>query len=241
MTKSINKLNSLSFEELNEAYREQLATGLMSAKGGAGLGLIEIRRKSGKLLQFSINEAGKFADFNLQIDYDADPENPSNYPIEAIEKNLIVKDLLHEKDIKLVFKGDFRPDLIAPVLKIFLGNLSSFTKDISEAKTLYEVGNFMLQNLIDYALDNEAWRKGLIYVKADRNQVQIVTMNYLDPAHYDKLTNEHTNSSERTLFKESLIGSSLISLGVDNTGLTVDSFKEDDDHIFCIKINIKLG
>lgn len=43
----INFLNKLSKEELKELYRKVLTNNKISDKGGAGLGLIDMRRKSG--------------------------------------------------------------------------------------------------------------------------------------------------------------------------------------------------
>lgn len=43
-TKKIDYTNSLSADELSEAYKQQLKSGSLSDKNGAGLGLYEIRR-----------------------------------------------------------------------------------------------------------------------------------------------------------------------------------------------------
>jgi len=44
----LDKINSLNAAELKEYYREILNSRSLSSKGGAGLGLIEIARKSGR-------------------------------------------------------------------------------------------------------------------------------------------------------------------------------------------------
>lgn len=48
----IDKINPLSEKELNEMYKNQLTEGKISLKGGAGLGFIDIRRKTGNHLEF---------------------------------------------------------------------------------------------------------------------------------------------------------------------------------------------
>jgi len=50
---SIEQINKSSFDELNLMYSTQLSGGKMSPKGGAGLGLIDIARKTSKALQFN--------------------------------------------------------------------------------------------------------------------------------------------------------------------------------------------
>lgn len=48
----LEKINPLSEKELNELYKTQLAEGKISLKGGAGLGFIDIRRKTGNNLKY---------------------------------------------------------------------------------------------------------------------------------------------------------------------------------------------
>jgi hypothetical protein len=51
LTRLLNMINSHSKKQLNELYKKQLKEGHLSEKGGAGLGLIDIRRKTGNLLE----------------------------------------------------------------------------------------------------------------------------------------------------------------------------------------------
>ncbi|WP_027419283.1 SiaB family protein kinase [Crocinitomix catalasitica] len=52
-------INSMSSEELKTYYKEVLIQGTMSEKGTAGLGMIDIARKSGKSLEFNFLEINK--------------------------------------------------------------------------------------------------------------------------------------------------------------------------------------
>jgi hypothetical protein len=59
----IDHVNSLSKEELNELYAKQITEGHLSEKGGAGLGFIDIVRKTGRKLDYhflEINENFSF-------------------------------------------------------------------------------------------------------------------------------------------------------------------------------------
>lgn len=49
---SLITVNSASKEELKEMYKKQIKEGKLSAKGGAGLGLIDIARKTGETLNY---------------------------------------------------------------------------------------------------------------------------------------------------------------------------------------------
>lgn len=64
-------INSLDEDGLRAMYRENLKNGSISAKGTAGLGMIDIARKSGNKLDFEfldINEKTSFFSLNVLID-----------------------------------------------------------------------------------------------------------------------------------------------------------------------------
>lgn len=54
----LDKLNSMDEEEVKEFYLEILNNGLISAKGGAGLGFITMRMKSKDQLHYTFEECG---------------------------------------------------------------------------------------------------------------------------------------------------------------------------------------
>jgi hypothetical protein len=59
----LDEINSLDKEELTEMYKKQIKEGRLSDKGGAGLGFIDIKRKTGKNLEYHflpINEQASF-------------------------------------------------------------------------------------------------------------------------------------------------------------------------------------
>ncbi len=52
LKESIDGLNKMSKEELTALYKKQIKEGKLSEKGGAGLGLIDIARKTGQKLDY---------------------------------------------------------------------------------------------------------------------------------------------------------------------------------------------
>lgn len=66
----LEKINELTHEELIEMYKEKLMEGKLSAKGGAGLGFIDIKRKAGNKLEFMFienDEETSYFLFNVKI------------------------------------------------------------------------------------------------------------------------------------------------------------------------------
>lgn len=65
------KINSLDKESLREYYRETLDNGSVSSKGTAGLGMIDIARKSGNKLEYEFLEIDNdFSFFSLNVKID---------------------------------------------------------------------------------------------------------------------------------------------------------------------------
>jgi hypothetical protein len=62
---SIELINSSSLEQLNDLYTNQLRFGHITEKGGAGLGLLDIARKTSKALQFNFIPINKFYSYFL--------------------------------------------------------------------------------------------------------------------------------------------------------------------------------
>ncbi|MEA2041942.1 MAG: SiaB family protein kinase [Bacteroidota bacterium] len=52
LTDAIDTVNNAAIEKLNKMYKYQLREGRLSHKGGAGLGLIDIARKTNKPIQY---------------------------------------------------------------------------------------------------------------------------------------------------------------------------------------------
>ena len=49
----LGKLNNMDSDTLDDLYKKQMRDGILSPKGGAGLGFIDIRRKTGNPLDYS--------------------------------------------------------------------------------------------------------------------------------------------------------------------------------------------
>lgn len=66
----LDTINEMDKEELKVYYKEVLNNGEMSAKGGGGLGMIDIARKSGKKLEYNfdpIDDNYSFFSLNIKV------------------------------------------------------------------------------------------------------------------------------------------------------------------------------
>jgi 5'-deoxynucleotidase YfbR-like HD superfamily hydrolase len=68
LKKRLDDINALTREELKDYYKEVLNNGEMSMKGGGGLGMIDIARKTGQKLNYNFMPVDdKYSFFSLNI------------------------------------------------------------------------------------------------------------------------------------------------------------------------------
>ena len=70
LEEKLAKINAMDPEELREYYREKLGTTELSDRGGAGLGFIDMARKSGQKLEYNfqpVKDGIHFFTFSVAI------------------------------------------------------------------------------------------------------------------------------------------------------------------------------
>ena len=68
LEKKIKTINAMSADELTTTYRKRLDVGKVSLKGGAGLGMLAIIRKSGEKIEYEFKKVNdNFSFFSLQV------------------------------------------------------------------------------------------------------------------------------------------------------------------------------
>lgn len=70
LREKLDKINSLDKDGLKEYYKEVLNNGMMSEKGGGGLGMIDIARKSGQKLDYDfqkVDDNNSFYSLNIKV------------------------------------------------------------------------------------------------------------------------------------------------------------------------------
>lgn len=70
LKEKLDNINSMDKDELKAYYKQVLNNGEMSSKGGGGLGMIDIARKSGQKLGYNfmrINDKSSFFSLNVKV------------------------------------------------------------------------------------------------------------------------------------------------------------------------------
>ncbi|MCG8575969.1 MAG: SiaB family protein kinase [Flavobacteriales bacterium] len=181
LDESISNLNRLDDDELKEHYRTVLNEGKLTDKGGAGLGLIEMAKKSRRPIQTQfIDLNDELYAFNLQIDLIVDEEAPAEQlanPM-VINDNRKLYDLITGHNILFVYKGEFSQDLIGPMIKLLENNGN--TENSSMGFKIYTMAIEMMQNVSSHAAASFGRQNGLFLISHTDSGYYLCTGNYIE-------------------------------------------------------------
>jgi hypothetical protein len=185
LREKLDKVNSMSAEQLKEYYYEVLNAGGFSEKGGAGLGLIEMVRKSGNKLSYDFKKVDdRLSFFYFQINVNTDGSG-GNTSVAALNNNLNLAKSVHnvvtENKVRLFFHGRFDHESLKGLLTMAETSLS-MTVSTTFKKTVVAVMIEMLQNICYHGVDkteNSGDKPGLILLSEDGTGYYMITGNYI--------------------------------------------------------------
>lgn len=187
LVRTVELVNSLDSASLKAMYKEQLQNNEFSEKGGAGLGLIEIARKSGQKLRYEIEEVDdEISLFHQQVSFLTDANGVDQAP-DLIAETRRHYSLLRDNNILLQYKGDFSQKSILPLLNIVENNVGSTPEERIAAKKVGHVLIETLQNISKHGLEIDGKRDGLFVIGKDEDQVFIMAANFVDKSEVDDL------------------------------------------------------
>ena len=188
----LSEINKLDASELKTLYREILESMVISEKGGAGLGLIEMARKSGNPIQHQFSTIDHTSyQFNYQLNLSSikgvklTEQNSTD-----IKENMDVYSSMVKSDILFFFKGDFNKENIQSLLTILKAN----TKTDSENEKLnnfriFHTGVELIQNICRHGKNINGITEGLFALVKTHLGYYICTGNFLTSGDYSKMEN----------------------------------------------------
>ena len=180
LEKQLQKVNSLSREELKLLYREVLENQELSEKGGAGLGLIEMARKSGQKLSYEFEDFNKdFSFFYNQIVLKSELDGLTVDANFELSEAIALHKQMKKEGILVIHKGDFAQDSIFPVLKIIEENLRKEKKDIASKKKVFHILVELLQNISRHCVQENNKKEGIFLIGKTDNYFVINTGNLI--------------------------------------------------------------
>jgi len=240
LEKKLQIVNELESSELKDYYKSTLQGKAISQKGGAGLGLIEIARKSGNKIGYKFKELDDQFSFFFMDTIISDPNSPkpknpvSFYGIDITEK-LMLK--LGENNINLVYCSQFSDQGAFDMLDILENlKLNKNQKSIVK-KRIYAVLVEMLQNISQHGTEMDG-KTGILMMGSDGKQNKIITGNMIKKEEEGFLTSkiDHLNSLDKVglekLFVEKLTNEDLSNTLKNGMGLIDMRIKSGNQLIY---------
>ncbi len=186
LNKNIDYINSLNSDELRNYKKERLVKGTLSEKGGAGLGLIEMVRKSGLPLKkhfISLTEGYSLVILNIEVPILNDL-GEHKVDIDRIGK--LYKRLV-EDGILMIYKGDFSSTsnsyLIDMLNNNFIKDNKISSNNIKKIIAIIEV----LQNVSKHGKKIDGSIKGIFALSLIDNDLYIECGNFVKREDYNEL------------------------------------------------------
>ncbi len=225
----LSSLDNMGLDDLNKKYIEILKNGDISDKGGAGLGLIEMARKSKQPLQHAIVPAkgtDEKCGFGLQIDMLMDKSLLGNEPDKlSLHSNVALHEALQKENVILLFNGDFSKETIAPVLDILRRNAENSLVEKKKFSKLYHIAVELFQNVIRHGASFHGVKFGTFVLAVNGELLSLSTGNYVTEEQGKYLSEciEHLNGFPPegldALYMETLRASAREESGGGNVGM----------------------
>jgi len=241
----IEKINSLEKEELKNYYKEVLDAGSISNKGGAGLGLIDMARKSGNKLSYTFKEiSDDFSYFYLHtiptLDNTIDVSDISSD--DSLNNIIDIHKIINDENILIIFNGFFNQESFINLLGTLDGqdNISAIEK-----KETFFVAVDLLQYIVKLSeerCNDSENTPGIIIINEKENQYFITFGNFICSGNIDRVkkklecANNLTNEElvDNNVFgKNDKLGNAIMDLRKKSEKqIDYYFFKVDDDNYF---------
>ncbi len=180
LSRKLDQINQLDKDQLKQLYMDILENEGLSSKGGAGLGLVEMARKSGQKLEFYFNPIDEhFSHFYLQIKLTAPQGNPEDEFAIPIENASELHRLMQGKNIVVIHKGDYSQETVMPILRMLENNLRNDAQKFKVRKKTFHMLVEILQNVSKHSYDIERIHEGIFVLSIEDGQYVISTGNFI--------------------------------------------------------------
>lgn len=205
LASKFESVNSYTMQELEEVYKNSLVNNSLSEKGGAGIGLIEMARKTNYPLEYTFDEVGTgFSMFHMQLIL-----KMSNTKMEESENSANIESMkllyrqMVEENVIMIQKGDFSQETILPLLDIITTNLDGIKHTGARKKIVYILIE-MLQNISRHGVGTELGKEGIFAVTFKDNRYQVMTGNFVRSADTQKISEHIEHVKEASVEREKL-------------------------------------
>ncbi|MEQ9063643.1 MAG: SiaB family protein kinase [Vicingaceae bacterium] len=198
LANKLDNLNKLSKDELKDIYIQTLTNREISLKGGAGLGLIEMARKTGNTLDYTFeNIANGLSYFYFQLRLELPKGDDGNAgQLYELKHTIELRKLLLEEGLLLVYKGDASEETILPMSNMIEQSMSALSNDAAQQKKAFIVLIELLQNMSRHGQNQNGKQEGMFAIGYKNERFTMHASNMLDESKKQKLEQRLTSLSK---------------------------------------------
>jgi hypothetical protein len=212
----LEDVNKLETDDIRNVYRQMLSNSELSSKGGAGLGLIEMAKKTGNKLDYDFYPIdNEFSYYILSKTVDSggtsSHDEGKGMPFDGTSVTRLEK-LMDEKKIYLIWSGHVSPEIGKEVIDFAELKLSEEDIEGRQRKRVFSTLVELLDNVGNYSPGREVeekYGKPFAMIRLV-DKVYLITTGNLIPNSKVKLLNEKleiVNSLDKQGLKEMFIKS----------------------------------
>jgi hypothetical protein len=228
----LNEINNLETKEIRNVYRQMLSNSEFSSKGGAGLGLIEMAKKTGNKLDYDFVEIDKeYSYFILSKTVDSggvgshlgNKEKPfQGKSVAQLER------IMAENNVYLIWSGHITPDVGKEVLSFTETKLSEEEPESNLRKRVFSILVEILENVAKYSPGRESEEKlgmPVAMIRLEDKVYSLTTGNLILNENVEHLRekleiiNKYDKVGLKELFRRSLSGQTITDDSTGNMGL----------------------
>lgn len=232
LKKRLDEINNLEAREIRSVYRQMLNSSEFSSKGGAGLGLIEMAKKTGNKLDYDfVKLDDEYSYFILSKTVDSggvgmhlkNDEKPfKGNTISQLER------LMSDNSVYLIWSGHISPDVGKEVLSFTETKLAEEDIESNLRRRVFSILVEILENVAKYSPGREAEEKfgmPIAMIRLEDETYSLTTGNLILNAKVEHLKdkldtiNKYDKVGLKELFRKSLSGQTIDSDSTGNMGL----------------------
>lgn len=185
LKEKLEHLNKLSDEEVRSFYRETIATTGFSEKGGAGLGLIEMARKTGSKIDYSFSDVDEEHTYYYLSKYvdnrGRTPDDESrHFTPEVIQ---LAREQMEQENLFMVYYGHISDEVADNVLNLTEDRLSDEESSGNVRKRTFSIMVECIQNIYNYSPCRKSSEKlgmPIVIIRFMDHSYQVISGNLVE-------------------------------------------------------------
>jgi len=219
LREQLELLNSLEPHEIRDLYRKRLSSTSLSEKGGAGLGLIEMAKKTGNRLDFDfirINDDLLYFILSKSVDDEGRSTNKGRQKTFFRGDNIMrLEKMMAENSIGMVWSGHFSDDIERQVLSLTETRIYEEEIEPKMQRKIFSIMVECLQNISKYKSGSDIEKDlgiPVAMIVTEDKGIRIITGNIINnrriPSLRDKLNtvNRYDKEGLKELYRIFLAG-----------------------------------